>query len=156
MFRSRVKWYEEGEKNTKYFYNLEKARYNAKTCYKIITENNEEIVQSSEILKEQRNFFAELYSEDEDVKFTLVNEYGIYVPECVKEVQEKSLVEVDFQEAIKGMNNDKTPGKDGIPVDFYKVFWIRIKEVFMEMVEEVYETEYLHETARQGGLEPNT
>ena len=38
MFRSKVKWYEEGEKNTKYFYSLEKARYNAKTCYKIIDE----------------------------------------------------------------------------------------------------------------------
>ena len=30
MFRSKAKWYEEGEKNTKYFYSLEKAKYNAK------------------------------------------------------------------------------------------------------------------------------
>ena len=36
MFRSKARWYEEGEKNTKYFYSLEKARYNAKTCYKVI------------------------------------------------------------------------------------------------------------------------
>ena len=30
MFRSKVKWYEEGEKSSKYFFSLEKARYNAK------------------------------------------------------------------------------------------------------------------------------
>ena len=38
MFRSKAKWYEEGEKCTKYFYSLEKSKYNAKTCYKIIDE----------------------------------------------------------------------------------------------------------------------
>ena len=31
-FRSGVRLYDEGEKNTKYFYNLEKACYNNKTC----------------------------------------------------------------------------------------------------------------------------
>ena len=34
IFRSKVKWQEEGEKNTKYFFSLEKARYNSKTCFK--------------------------------------------------------------------------------------------------------------------------
>ena len=43
MFRSKAKWYEEGERNTKYFFSLEKARYNAKTCYKIIDEQGEYI-----------------------------------------------------------------------------------------------------------------
>ena len=32
MFRSKAKWAIEGEKNTKYFMNLEKNRYNTKTC----------------------------------------------------------------------------------------------------------------------------
>ena len=35
MFRSKARWYEEGERNTKYFFALEKAKYNAKTCYTI-------------------------------------------------------------------------------------------------------------------------
>ena len=50
------------------------------------------------------------------------------------------------------MNNNKTPGNDGLPVDFYKVFWGKIKYIFMEMVEEVYQKDNLHKTARQGIL----
>ena len=50
------------------------------------------------------------------------------------------------------MNNNKTPGQDGIPEDFYKVFWTKIKELFMEMLHESYNTKKLHQTARQGIL----
>ena len=33
MFRSKAKWYELGERNSKYFFSLEKAKYNQKTCF---------------------------------------------------------------------------------------------------------------------------
>ena len=61
IFRSKVRWYEEGEKNTKYFFSLEKARYNAKTCYKILNELEQEIIQPNLILEEQKNFYSKLY-----------------------------------------------------------------------------------------------
>ena len=37
IFRTKCKWYEMGEINSKYFYNLEKTRYNARVCKKMIT-----------------------------------------------------------------------------------------------------------------------
>ena len=58
----------------------------------------------------------------------------------------------NLEEAIKGMNNDKTPGSDGIPVDFYKVFWGKIKDVYYKMINEAYQHKSLHLTARQGIL----
>ena len=40
IFRSRAKWYEEGEKNTEYFLNLEKRNYiNKNMYYKLIIQN---------------------------------------------------------------------------------------------------------------------
>ena len=50
------------------------------------------------------------------------------------------------------MNNNKTPGQDGIPVDFYKVFWKDIKTTFHQMMIENFQAEILHPTARQGIL----
>ena len=38
MFRSKARWYNEGEQNTKYFFGLERARYNARTCLSLITD----------------------------------------------------------------------------------------------------------------------
>ena len=151
IFRSKVKWYEEGEKNTKYFFALEKAKYNAKTCFKII-QDDQEIDNPHEILKVQRNFYKELYSEDRDVKFTLNNSLGIKIPQEIKQQQEIPIRMEDLECAIKSMQNGKTPGSDGIPVEFYKVFWTRIKPIFLDMVEETYRNGILHNTAREGIL----
>ena len=152
MFRSKAKWYEEGEKNTKYFLSLEKAKYNAKTCYKLITEAGEELVAPTAILQEQREFYQKLYEEDKDVKFSLNNTTQVRVPETIRKEQDKQLDMTDFEQAIKGMKNKKTPGEDGLPVDFYKVFWNRIKPLFLEMAKEGFEKGTLHSTARQGIL----
>ena len=152
MFRSRVKWYEEGEQNTKYFFSLEKARYNAKTCYKIIKEDGTELNQPSQIIDEQRQFYRKLYQEDNHVNFTWKNTFGIQVPDNIREQQDTQITMSDLEAAIKTMNNNKTPGMDGIPVDFYKIFWSDIKQTFQEMMLESYQRHQLHETAREGVL----
>ena len=152
MFRSRVKWYEEGEKNTKYFFSLEKARYNAKTCYKIINDNEEEITNQDEIIEEQRKFYQNLYDIDKDVEFNMKNDYNVYVPEEVRTQQDQQITGKDIEEAIKSMNNNKTPGQDGIPVDFYKVFWNNIKQPFLNMMVFCYDQRTLHSSAREGIL----
>ena len=152
MFRNKIKWYEEGEKNTRYFFSLEKARYNAKTCFKLINDQNEEITNQEKILDQQRIFYQDLYQEDKEVKFTMKNSFGIRVPEEIKKEQENQITMKDLEEAIKGMNNGKTPGEDGIPVDFYKVFWLQLKEAFYQMMIQGYEEDILHDTARRGIL----
>ena len=58
----------------------------------------------------------------------------------------------DIALAVKSMSNSKTPGIDGIPVDFYKVFWSIIKQPFMNMVEKCYELQKMHDSAREGVL----
>ena len=152
MFRSKAKWYEEGEKNSKYFFSLEKAKYNAKTCYKLISTDGTEVSNPKEILKTQKEFYENLYDIDQDVNFNMNNTSGVYVPDNIKQQQEKQITIQDLQQAIKSMAKEKTPGEDGIPVDFYKVFWINIKEVFMEMVLHVYQQDKLHPSARKGIL----
>ena len=152
MFRSKARWFEEGERNTKYFYALEKAKYNEKTCYKLINEKQEQIENPMEILEEQRLFYENLYSQDVGVDFNMHNTFGVRVPEKLKIEQDQQLEINELQEAVKGMNNNKTPGADGLPADFYKVFWKDLKYAFLEMVHSVFQREKLHETARQGIL----
>ena len=59
--RAKVRWFEEGEKSTKYFLNLEKRNYIRKSVNKLVI-NNTIITDPREILKEQRNFYKTLYS----------------------------------------------------------------------------------------------
>ena len=152
MFRSKAKWYEEGEKSTKYFFALEKAKYNAKTCFSIHDKEGNLVDNPESIIRIQQEFYQELYQEEQDINFTLKNNSPTRVPEELRITQEQQITTLDLEEAIKGMNNNKTPGSDGIPVDFYKVFWTRLKVCFYEMMEETFNHSLLHETARTGIL----
>ena len=62
MIRSRAKWNLQGEKNSKYFCNLEKCHYTAKLIPKVITEDGRELLDQRAILREQSKFYKNLYS----------------------------------------------------------------------------------------------
>ena len=62
ILRSKSRWHNEGEKNTKYFLNLEKRHFNEKT-FKHLTLANDNVVNTdSEILEEAKSFYQNLYS----------------------------------------------------------------------------------------------
>ena len=82
----------------------------------------------------------------------MANRFNIKVPKEIKEAQDNPISPKEIEEAIKGMKNNKTPGEDGIPIDFYKVFWPHLKSIFLDMVEAVYMERNLHHSARSGIL----
>ena len=73
MFRTKCKWYEEGERNSKYFYSLEHAKYNAKTC-QVLLYDDKILTTDEDILKAQHKFYSDLYRRDPEVNFTLQND----------------------------------------------------------------------------------
>ena len=111
-----------------------------------------ELTQPTQILEVQREFYRDLYEEEQDVNFNLENRYNVFVPDNIRKEQNLQLTLSDLEVGIKGMSKNKTPGEDGIPVDFYKVFWKEIKEVFHTVMLQCYEDKSLHSTARRGIL----
>jgi hypothetical protein len=62
--RSRVKFIEEGEKNTKYFLNLEKARANSKIMDRFKTSMGDTVTSQEEIMAEQVRFYKDVYDKN--------------------------------------------------------------------------------------------
>ena len=60
IIRSKTKWYEECEKNTRYFLNMEKRNYNKKVVKRLRLQNGTLITDREEILFEQREFYRKL------------------------------------------------------------------------------------------------
>jgi hypothetical protein len=60
MVRSKADWTEFGEKNTKYFLNLEKINYKNKCITKLIDENGAEINNSEKILEYEAEYYKKL------------------------------------------------------------------------------------------------
>lgn len=57
MFRSRTRWIENGEKPTKYFFNLEKQNYEKKIITQLKTTDGEIISDLTKINKEIENYY---------------------------------------------------------------------------------------------------
>ena len=62
MLRSKARWIQHGEKNTKYFFNLERRNYNRKFITKLKRNDGTELNSQRDILKEEESFYRNLYS----------------------------------------------------------------------------------------------
>ena len=58
----------------------------------------------------------------------------------------------ELEQTVKDMGNDKTPGIDGLPAEFYKVFWPEIKEYLYAAINTCFKKGELSITQRQGIL----
>ena len=65
IMRSRTRWYNEREKNTKYFFfELEKGHFNSKTIRYLKIDDNTTLNIDKEILDEAKRFYQALYTSD--------------------------------------------------------------------------------------------
>ena len=43
----------------------------------------------------------------------------------------------EVERAVMALKKEKSPGPDGIPVEFYQHFWYLIKNIFFDFIQEV-------------------
>ena len=156
VLRSKTRWYNEGEKNTKYFLNLEKRHFKQGTISQIKTNDHEFVTSDKKILTECVSFYKDLYSsksmtyEQNDATFFPKREDENTIQEQELIVCEGALTEKECLEALKDMGTEKTPGTDGLPAEFYKVFWRNISAILIRALNYAYETGQLSVTQRRG------
>ena len=127
MIRSKAKLIEFNEKPTKYFFNTENANYKNKHIRKLVIDK-ETITCPDRILREERLFYNQLYSEQslDDVshydQLTLFDDLPSLdnkdMSFCDRPI---SLEEISY--SLQQLSNNKTPGSDGFTAEFYKFFW---------------------------------
>ena len=157
QIRSRAKYIEEGERSTSYFLNLEKTRQMNNSIFKLKQED-QTITDIDEILHTTTNFYKSLYTSSNPDK-TLLHEYIQNIP-CDKKLNndDKLLCEGDITieeceyAVFKNLQPNKSPGLDGIPNEFYQVFWPTIKNFVIEVFNEIYEKGQLSNTQRKAVL----
>lgn len=155
IIRSKARWYNEGEKNTKYFLNLEKRHFNRKTIKGLKLENGTNIDSDKEILENAKSFYQKLYTSSKP-------DLGSYEESFFPENKEEKLSDVqkDFCEgklkleeclqSLKTMANNKSPGSDGLPAEFYKFFWQDIKVFLIDALNAAYKKGILSISQRRG------
>ena len=148
MVRARTRWVQEGEHCTKYFLNLEKAKAKAKAMNKIETEKGEIVTNSSRILEEQVKFYQALYTKDKNVKFDFVDS-PVKLDEEHKERLESEFQIEELSMALFSMANDKSPGRDGLTVNWYKI-GTKIKLILFGAIKESIQQGKFYDNALKG------
>jgi hypothetical protein len=153
MIRSKAKWVENGEKNTKYFLSLEKHNQEIKHI-KSLNKDDIEIRDDKEILKYIKEYYTDIYSQKLDVR-TDEETFKFFDTDTILDNNlalhlDSHITEEEIFESVKNLPKGKTPGSDGLSPEFYVHFWPVLKGPFMMMLNDVFINERLTIDQRRG------
>ena len=138
--RSRANCVENGEKPSQFFLQLEKSN-NVNKCFKELHLDTEEIVTDQErILLEIRKFYKKpLHRKPrnrkliESLKDLNVTEYKKIPLHMINDL-DGPITHEELHHAVINSKNNKSPGPDGFPVEFYKIFWDQIGHLYLRSI----------------------
>ena len=131
ILRSKSDWYEQGEKSTKYFLNLEKHNSIKNTIRKIYIHDIESDDDEA-ILDHTKSFYENIFERKCDKTLAQCHDFldKIATPTLSvanKDFCDKVLTIDDLSESLDSMDSGKSPGNDGLTIEFYKFFWSDLK-----------------------------
>ena len=114
-----------------------------------------------EILKEQERFYHNLFktgNNDPDIvtkRSTFLSELNIpKLSEQQKISCDGKILSEECFHVLDSFHNNKTPGNDGIPIEFYKKFWSLISDSFIRCVNECFEKGEMSSPQKQAVITP--
>ena len=154
IVRSRARWHEHGEKSIKYFLSLEK-RNQTRTYIRKLSLSGVITTNYKQILNSAANYYKRFYSSKSnqsqrnstDSLFRNIN-----IPKLSEEQRtscEGLISKEECKKAIEMFDNGKTPGNDGIPVEFYKIMWDNLADQLVEVINYSFQLEEVTISQRQ-------
>ena len=127
IVRSKARWIEQGEKPTKYFFNLEKRNYNHKIVKVLRRPDGSSVTAERQILEELEIFYKNLYTSTPISKHVLLDFLeNLEIPRLQDSMRSELEGEITLEECkniLRTFSSGKSPGDDGFTWEFYKCFF---------------------------------
>ena len=124
--RSRIRWVEEGESSSAYFFRLERKKA-ADRWISALRETDGTIVSSpADLCRSFASFYMSLFTADvtdSSVQASLLANLPSALSSSQASQCEGHLSADECFQALQGMARRKAPGLDGLPMEFYLKFW---------------------------------
>ena len=127
-----------------FLFNTEKVSFEKKTLNEIKLPDETLISDDNHILQETRTYYEQLYkTRNPDIEriqkyLEKLNDIPKLTEED-KQLCEGKITESECKIALNNMKMDKSPGLDGLKVEFYKTFWPEISEKLVQALNEANE-----------------
>ena len=138
IVRSRVRWAEHGESNSKYFCNLEKRSDEKKNIHILKNESGSIISDQHDIINELQSFYQSLYTSkstpnNKNNVTSFLNKLDLpHVSEDSKAKLNSDFTRAEILTSLTSLNLNRSPGYDGLPAEFYVVFFNDICDMLVD------------------------
>lgn len=132
--RSRVKWIEEGETPSKYFFRLENEQHAKVFVSSVFDSSGAEVSSLPEMMEAHETFYSDLFSSeniDLPSQEDLFSHIFARLSESERTSCEGPLTLAEASIALDRSNRNKSPGADGLTVEFYSHFWGKLGELLV-------------------------
>lgn len=148
IIRSKCQWAIESDKNTSYFLGLEKQRQNFNSIKELKDDDGNTYSDTDSILNIEYKFYSKLYSK-ENIDIQAVEKILSYSKEKIEQTDrdecEEPLTKEEIKLSLSGMGKNKSPGNDGLTVEFYMFFYEKLINSLLKVYKEI---ENRHEMSR--------
>ena len=133
--------------------NLEKHRAIHSQIHSVIIKQDE-IADQAEINKQIFSFYQSLFLRKVQNQTDKIEAYleHIPLPKLINEETlscEEIISEDEAFKSLKSMENNKSPGTDGLSKEFYECFWDEIKNAFLPSIHEAFLNQELSSSQKQ-------
>ncbi|KAI8478588.1 hypothetical protein Bbelb_436860 [Branchiostoma belcheri] len=151
--RAKVKAFEEDEKPTRFFFKAERSKGQKRIIQNIRDENGDVVSTTPQILATFHKFYSDLFKAgpiDQSEQDFFLSKLSASLPEDCTESLDRQLNLSELETAVKGMENGKSPGSDGLPKEFYVQFWEVLGPDLLAVLNEGLGDGLLSESQREG------
>ena len=135
--RARVRWAEEGETSSAYFFRLERKRGTEGWISAMLSADGSILSSLDGICDSWVSFYDRLFSAssiDLSVQGELLANLTSFLPSAEASSCDGYLSSDEVFRALQGMATGKSPGSDGLPMEFYVAFWDVLGEDLVEVL----------------------
>ena len=143
QIRSRAKWVEECEKSTAYFFQLERVRQESSVITRLKTSEGDIVTKDDKILEAAAVFYRDLFNSK--ISETVATDGYLNNIRALRTLNEEEnskcegeISEKEMENAVNKMKMNKSPGPDGLTVEFYQKFWGKVGPILVKVYNECY------------------
>ncbi len=137
LVRSRFQSIDQMDVPSKYFFSMEKKNGQKRFIYALHSEDGTLLSDATDIRRRAVIFYQNLYRSELDSGRCVESVFFDNLPK----VSEEASVDLsgvltlgELFKALQSMESGRAPGVDGLPVDFYKAFWLELEEDLLEVL----------------------
>ena len=151
ILRSKSIWSLESDRNTSYFLQLEKQRQVSHVIRELKRSDGVIVKETNDILDVIHDFYKDLFScvqSDEYAIQKMLEFIHVTIDENEVDMCDQEITVDEIYKSLSGMSKGKTPGPDGLTVEFYMYFFNELKNVFHYIYKHIEEKKELSKSMK--------